>query len=242
MLVEESNKEDILYKSIERDNLKLIKSLVEKAAYSLDQVDGEGNTVLHRAVLLGRKSIAKYILKKHEYLISTWNKDGLAPVHLALKSNNPGILELLLWISANKQVKTRDGLSLVQFSVKETHFSVLKLLLRMMRHRKALVNEQNIHGQTALHFAAASGCRQTIELLVKHKGDLSIRDRNGMLPFHHALCSGYYMTAEYIAKLSGLDLKAAIMETVMGGVVAKDLALQNSFDPRMTQVLEEWLK
>lgn len=233
---------DLLQKSIATDNLRLIKSLVEKAAYLLDQVDEEGNTVLHRAVLMGRKSIAKYILKRSEYLVSKWNKEGLAPVHLALKSNDPGVLELLLWISTDKKVKTRDGLSLIQFSVKETHYSVLKVLLTMMRHRETLVNDQNNAGQTALHLAAAGGCRQTIELLVKHKGDLSVRDKNGMLPFHHALCNGYFMTAEFIAKLSGLDKKMALMESMTDGHNIKEFAIQNSFDPRMKDVLEVWLK
>lgn len=241
LVVEQPRKENILFTSIESDNLRLVKSLVEKAAMSLDQVDEEGNTVLHRAVLMDRKRIAKYFLEKSEYLISVLNRDGLAPVHLALKSNNPGLLELLLWISADKSVKTRDGLGLIQFTVKETHHSVLKLLLRSIRNRKAQINAQNNAGETALHLAASFGCRETIKLLVKNGGNLRIRDRNGKLPFHHALCNGYFLTAEFIAKLDNLNLKEALLEKFLDGTVAMALALQNSFDPRMKHVLQDWL-
>lgn len=218
--------------------MRLLKSLVEKAAYRLDQVDENGNTPLHRAVILGRKEISKYILSRCQYLVACLNYDGLAPVHLALQENNPGLIEVLLWISADKRVKTREGLNLLQYAVKYTHHSVLKWMFRTWKKPEKLINERNENGQTALSLAASVGCRDTIKILVAFGGDLNIRDANGMLPVHSALCSGYYYTAEYIASLMHIKLRDILIETLPNGSRTLDLAKSGCFDPLILSKLE----
>lgn len=218
--------------------MRLLKSLVEKAAYRLDQVDENGNTPLHQAVILGRKEISKYILSRCKYLVAHLNYDGLAPVHLALQENNPGLIELLLWVSADKRVKTRDGLNLLQYSVKYTHHTVLKWMLRTWKQSAKLINERNENGQTALHLAASTGCRDSIKLLVVNGGDLNIRDVNGLLPVHVALASGYYYTAEYLASMMHVQLHTIITDTLPNGQKVLDLAKAGCFDPLLLSKLE----
>ena len=90
--------------------------------------------IYHRAVMAGRKEIAKYISRRCEDLMVQWNIYGLAPVHLALLSNRPGLVEALLWFTKSrddkyKDIKTRDNLSLLQYMVKNSHPSIIKLYL-----------------------------------------------------------------------------------------------------------------
>lgn len=157
-----------MLRSVETGNITLLRSLVEKAACSLDLVDEEGNNLLHRAVIAGKKEVAKYISKKAEDLATQWNIYGLAPVHLALLSNRPGLVETLLWITKSacekfQDIKTRDDMNLLQYTVKNSHPNIVQLYLSDFVSKKRslseMINECNELGQTTMHLAAALGNR-----------------------------------------------------------------------------------
>ena len=234
-----------MIRSVESGNIKLLKSLVEKASYSLEQVDEEGNNLLHRAVLAGRKEIAKYISKRCEYLMIQWNIYGLAPVHLALLSNRPGLVEALLWFTKRKDeqykdIKTRDNLSLLQYMVKNSHPSIIKLYLNDFGGtNKCRINESNDKGETSMHLAAASGFRETLLLLYEHGGDLFKRDLNGMLPFHHSLSNGFLFTATFITRLMKATPEEYINDDLNGSSCLL-LACESSFDPNAVKYIIKW--
>lgn len=241
----------VLIKSVETGNIKLLKSLVEKAAYSLDLLptDEEGNNLLHRAVLTGRKEIVKYISKQCQSLTTQWNIYGLAPVHLALLSNRPGLVEALLWITRNKtnekekDIKTRDDLNILQYAVINSHPSIVKLYLNDFcgpnKAIQAKINESNEMGQTTLHLAAAQGSRETLAELFNHGGDLFIRDREGMLPFHHAISNGFLFTAKFIANLMNRRPSQMINDDLNGSSCLLK-ACANSFDPATVKNILKW--
>ena len=238
-----------MIRSVESGNIRLLKSLVEKADYSLEQVDEEGNNLLHRAVMAGRKEIAKYISRRCEDLMVQWNIYGLAPVHLALLSNRPGLVEALLWFTKSrddkyKDIKTRDNLSLLQYMVKNSHPSIIKLYLNDFgggsKSIKSKINEYNQLGQTAMHLAAASGLRETLMLLYDHGGDLFKRDFDGMLPFHHALSNGFLFTATFITKLMDKNPEEYINDEFSGSTSCLLRACESSFDPATVKCIIKW--
>lgn len=235
---------------METGNITLLKSLVEKTACSLDLVDEEGNNLLHRAVIADRKEIAKYISKKCQDLVTQWNIYGLAPVHLALLSNRPGLVETLLWITKGvcekfQDIKTRDNLNLLQYTVKNSHPMIVKLYLNdfirggTKKNLGNMINECNETGQTTMHLAAASGNRETLAILYNNGGDLSKRDFEGMLPFHHAISSGFLFTAIFISKL--MDKKpSAMINDELNGSSCLLKACENSFDPIAVKSILRW--
>lgn len=233
---------------METGNIKLLKSLVEKAAFSLDQVDSEGNNLLHRAILANKKEVAKYISKKCEYLMMQWNVYGLAPLHLALLSNQPGLVDALLWFTKRKEkyieIKTRDQLSLLQYMVKNSHPSIIKLYLNDFggtgnKSIRSKINEVNGNGQSAMHLAASSGFRESLLLLYEHGGDLFKRDGNGMLPFHHAISRGFHFTATFITRLMERTPEEFINDDLNGSSCLLK-ACENSFDPATIKCVIKW--
>lgn len=191
--------------------------------------------------------MTKYISKKCENLLVQWNIYGLTPVHLALLSNRPSLVEALLWFTkrkeAYKDIKTRDQLSLLQYMVKNSHPSIIKLYLNDFvgtnKSIKSKINESNGEGQTAMHLAAASGFRETLNLLYEHGGDLFKRDSDGMLPFHHAISKGFHFTATFITTLMGRDPEEFINDDLNGSSSLLK-ACENSFDPATVKCIIKW--
>jgi ankyrin repeat protein len=227
----------------------LLKSLVEKTTCSLDLVDEEGNNLLHRAVIAGRKEMAKYISRKCDDLVTQWNIYGLAPVHLALLSNRPGLIEALLWITLGKSrksqdIKTRDDLNLLQYIVKNSHPTILKLYFNNFagkrRSLKEKINEGNEFGQTAMHLAAASGNREILAILYNNGGDLNVPDSEGMLPFHYAISNGFLFTTRFIATLMVKDPKEIMADNLIVASVCFHKACENSFDPIAVKSILRW--
>lgn len=226
----------------------LLRSLVEKAACSLDLVDKEGNNLLHRAVIAGRKEIAKYISRLSEDLAIQLNIYGLAPVHLALLSNRPGLVEALLWITKSacdrfQDIKTRDDLNILQYTVKNSHPTIVKLYLSDFLGKKVslseMINECNELGQATMHLAAASGNRETLAVLYNNGGDLNMRDNEGMLPFHHAISNGFIFTAKFIANLMMKNPYLMINDDLNGSSCLLK-ACENSFDPVAVKSILRW--
>lgn len=235
-----------MIRTVDSGNLRLLKSLVEKASYSLDQVDSEGNNILHRAVIAERKDIVKYISRRCEYLATQWNVYGLAPVHLALASNSPGLVKALLWVFERDKsinLKTSDDLTLLQYTVKHSHPSILKFYLGSITGKRSRlvekINERNHLGQTAVHLAAASGSREAVSILIENGGDLSCKDNEGMLPFHHALSNGFLFTATFIAKIMGIAPSDMINEDLNGSSCILKACLY-SFDPMVIRSMIRW--
>lgn len=237
-----------MFRSVETGNITLLKSLVEKATCSLDLVDEEGNNLLHRAVIAGRKEVAKYISMKSENLVTQWNIYGLAPVHLALLSNRPGLVEALLWITKRaceklQDIKTKDDLNLLQYTVKNSHPTIVKLYLSDFLGKKRslseIINECNELGQTTMHLAAASGNRNSLAILYNNGGDLNKRDTEGMLPFHHAISNGFLFTATFIANLMDKHPSSMINDDLDGSSCLFK-ACENSFDPVAIKSILSW--
>ena len=236
-----------LIRSVESGNIKLFKTLSDKSSNFLNFVDFEGNNLLHHAVLSGRKKMAKFISRRCECkdLSTQWNVYGLAPVHLALLSNQPELVELLLWITGKSKskdnVKTRDNLNLLQYAVMYSHPKMVKIYLNNFgsRFRQESINECNENGQTTMHLAAAQGSREMLAFLHNHGGDFGVRDKEGMLPFHHAISNGFIFTARFISNLMNRSPSEMINDDLNGSSCLLK-ACENSFDPVSVKNILKW--
>jgi len=140
----------------------------------LESKDEKGNNLLHRAVMAGREEMARYISKKYQDLSVQFNNYGLAPIHLALISDHPGLVDALLWITKNKfkDIRTRpDNLSLLQYIAKNSHPTILKFYLTNFVGSSETIlkriNEADEKGYTSNQ--VSSGNRELIRFLVQHK-------------------------------------------------------------------------
>lgn len=229
---------DQLVMTIERGNLPLLRSLVEKGACSVDAVDGRGNNMLHLAVLAGQLEVARYVVKRCRALAEGRNRDGLAPIHLAVQANQHGFVEMLFM--AARRLRSQDRLSLLQYAVSHSHPAIVELCLkRCGGSMEAMVNARDASGQTLMHLAASGGCRDMLALLHRLGGQLTLRNDAGMLPFHCAVRSGFMFTAEYIATLGSVDPRR-IVNDCLAGTTCLLLACASCFDPRLVERLLGW--
>ena len=235
-----------MVRSVETGNIRLLKSLVESASCSLNSLDDEGNNLLHLAVLSGRQNVTKYISRKCEDLMTQWNIYGLTPIHLALLSNHPGLVDALLWITRTKYQDIRttgDHLNLFQYTVKNSHSSIVKFFLSEYggnpRSITQKINESYALGRSSMHLAASLGYRETVNILFDHGGNLFIKDFEGMLPFHHAISNGFLYTAKFIANLMKIEPHTLINDDLNGSSCLLK-ACENGFDPIAIKGILKW--
>lgn len=75
-----------------------------------NQVQGNGNTLYHIAVLNKNTEVIKALSEDKSININTLNKDGLSPLHLAASSDEDGsLLKLLIELGADKTAATEFG-------------------------------------------------------------------------------------------------------------------------------------
>ena len=96
-------------------------ALVKINSYSLrqlNQIQGLGLTILHTAVIANDIPIAKALINRKVNLdvkTSSLNNSGLTALHIAVQSENPEMLKLLLLAGADREIKFK-GLSAFDFA------------------------------------------------------------------------------------------------------------------------------
>lgn len=62
-------------------------------------------------------------------------------------------------------------------------------------------NVRNVHGSTALHFAAEKGCLETVKVLIKHGAQLEAVNGEGLTPLQQACCGCHDEVVDYLISL-----------------------------------------
>jgi hypothetical protein len=118
-----------------------------------------GETVLHRAIFLGRDDIVAVLLH-HQASLTIPDHNGLFPLHKAV----------------NRVVREIP-------SFKEFFKESVELLL----NNGADPNVQDFSGNTPLHFAASKGLVKVAELLINKGAQVNAQNKEGITPLSYAI-------------------------------------------------------
>ena len=109
-------------------------ALVKINSYSLrqlNQIQGLGLTILHTAVIANDIPIAKALINRKVNLdvkTSSLNNSGLTALHIAVQSENPEMVKLLLLAGADREIKFK-GLSAFDFAEIAKSNEIIELLI-----------------------------------------------------------------------------------------------------------------
>ena len=165
--------------------------------------DSSGNTLLHWAVVYGRRDIVELLLGNGAD-VNNRNRDGWTALYEAAKNNDKDVAELLL---ANNAVvdAALKGFTPLMEAASCGCTDVAKVLLA---HGASVDAKNNVTGEKPLNLAAENGHRDVAALLLAHGANVNGKDDLvGWTPLQQAAEHDYNDVAELLLA-HGADVNA----------------------------------
>ncbi len=169
-----------------------IKSLVNIESY-LTSIDGEGNSLLHKAAEKGLEKDVQDLLKMGMNIDGT-NNAGNSPLHIAVKHSRENA-KFFLKVGASGITTFASNVLIGD------HVKVVKLLLEV----RGNVTETDGDGNTPLLIAARTGHEKIVQLLLNAGANLNAIDKEGNTPLHIATREGHGNVVQFLLD-EGADL------------------------------------
>ncbi len=93
-----------LHSALYHDDLKSVLALLEWGSCIIDAQDSKGKTPLLIAIERGHKDIALKLLSAHEADVNIADNAGITPLQQAIKMDDHGLLQNLLWFGADPSI------------------------------------------------------------------------------------------------------------------------------------------
>jgi len=174
----------------------------------LETHGSDGNNVLHTAVVKEAKHSINIILRlieksgEQEVLEET-NKAGLSALLLAIQTDQPEVVSMLLECGASPDSRDNDGESAVHAAVREESPQMLQILLKA----GADPNLPSHLGKFPLHLAVEQNLLPLVRLMVDQGVDVEAREQaGGRTALHLAVDRQLEEMVRYLVKEAMVDL------------------------------------
>ena len=138
------------------------------------------NSVLHIAVENNDLTGVVAALKSTQQDVDAPGKYGRTALHMAAKSGNLEIVNILLDRGADVNKKNTHGFTSLYVASVVNNVSCMKILLSHPQALNIDINATDLGGMTALISACCNGCNGTvISCLLQHGADTGLRDSIG---------------------------------------------------------------
>lgn len=205
-----------------------VKYLIDQGA-SLDEVTNKGSTPLHLASFYGNKDVVTLLVGKNANL-NAKNHSGTTPLLMACRNGQLEVGLILVKHGACIQTKDNSGISPILAAIQNKQIQFSNFLIQkgacvrdvcdkglstlcwasslgaheMMINlvsKGALVNYQDIDGNTALHRACLSSeNEETVRNLIELGASVNIQCKEKLTPLHHACESNSLQIADHLIK------------------------------------------
>jgi ankyrin repeat protein len=174
--INESSKEDgrtLLTRASFGGDLRFVKYLVEELGADINASDSEEITPLMEAVSSENAEVFSYYLENGAD-IHAKNKLGADALTMALSGHNDKIILSLLKAGANPNHQwNKKNLSHLMLASRNGNVTAAKALLE----HGAKINDTDIEGNTALHYASEEGFIEIVKILLNKNADKSIKNK-----------------------------------------------------------------
>lgn len=205
-----------LHLAAESGDLAIVKFLMDVGAKVIIG-DNNGCTALHSAIKvydyckfstnIGSKEkkcyldIVKTLVAKNSRVITSKDKTGSTPLHLAASKNHLEVVELFVELIANIYIRDNKGRSALHVAAVNGHLDTAKFLIEECNGFEDIIDND---GRNALHLATREGQLEILKLLEKWI-DLANRDFNGCSALHVAAESATLDTVSFLVEF-GIDV------------------------------------
>ncbi|KAJ7338916.1 hypothetical protein JRQ81_012818 [Phrynocephalus forsythii] len=208
--------------------LKLMMSSYVGEEPIIDALDGNKETLLHRAALFDHYELAEYLISMGAKIDSV-DIEGRTPLLLATSCASWKIVNLLLSKGANVELKDHLGRNFLHLTV--LHPGGLKHLdeqFLKMKHIKDLVNDEDNEGCTPLHYACRQGVALSVNSLLQLNVSIYSKSRDKKSPLHFAASYGRINTCQRL--LRDMEDTRLLNEGDKKGMTPLHLAAQNGHE------------
>lgn len=175
--------------------LKLLSNKADNEIESINEMDEEGMTALHWAVLYNRVEHVKLIISRKHVNLTATDVEGKIPLHHSCahkfestdtqpSKSSTSCASLLLY--ANQMminIRDLDGKTPLHLACAVNNISLVSFLTKI---DKIDLDIQDRVGKTALHWSAVAGYTQILQLLLSRGANDSILDFSGATSLHYA--------------------------------------------------------
>ncbi|XP_064481611.1 ankyrin repeat domain-containing protein 50-like [Ornithodoros turicata] len=160
---------------------------------TVDDVDGNGRTLLHSSAYEGDLELVRRLLEKRAQLEVT-DKNGQTPLNLAARQGHAEVVVTLLAAKANPDHADNDGWTPLRSSAWAGHLQVVDVLL----DHGAQVDLADSEQRTALRAASWGGHEEIVSRLLAHGADVNRADREGRTALIAAAYMGHAEIVEHL--------------------------------------------
>lgn len=161
----------------------------EPAAFQHALLDKEFMTPLHRCAMYNHISVVKFLVE-HGVDLNPRDREKCTPLLLAAAHGCSAVVSLLLESGADVTSEDDKKRTALHWAVGQDR-TIERLLKDTRVQELKLVNQQDITGATALHYAAQGGFLKSVLLLLKNGTDASLKNNKLETSLHLAASHGW---------------------------------------------------
>uniref|UniRef100_A0A8C9DLT3 Transient receptor potential cation channel subfamily A member 1 n=1 Tax=Prolemur simus TaxID=1328070 RepID=A0A8C9DLT3_PROSS len=215
----------------------IVKLMISSYSGSTDivnAVDGNQETLLHRASLFDHHELADYLISAGAD-INSIDSEGRSPLILATVSASWNVVNLLLSKGARVDIKDHYGRNFLHLTVQQPHgLKNLQPEFLQMQPIKDLVMDEDNDGCTPLHYACREGVPVSVNNLLDFNVSIHSKSKDKKSPLHFAASYGRINTCQRL--LQDISDTRLLNEGDLHGMTPLHLAAKNGHD-KVVQLL-----